>query len=364
MRHLFFVHGMGANPSGWSDSIANDLDELSLNYSWFKSNGPFTKFIHRHELRYDGVLEKYVYQWKQSGDALRAAAKDQKLKLPKTLALLSSATLPDDVKTTFWTTLIDPVLYRGFTEVRKQVRNLVMDQIVKVLTEAGGGAMPAASVLCHSQGTIVTHDVLATLGSDPTINRAFMPPAFRFESLFMLANVSRLGPADIDPYKSCVRPGSAPVIDKGYYCQRLYSFRHHWDPFTWWQTFEPRNWGSDYYESTLGHVHSANVHGFPHYLRHPDVHVPIFNRMVIDARLEHPVIDRKERLDAVARFPSIQPAACAAAIDALKTRCEGLRDAVRSPKNLDEVVDAGLAFFQAAREAERACASLGHNLPA
>lgn len=367
MKHLFLLHGMGSNPPGWSASVVQTLDELASNYNWFKSNGNFKDQVVIHELRYDDVLEQYVHDWRESADALREAGnrEQKKLRIPKTLMLLNTSVMPEDDKSVFWTTLIDPILYRGFTEARQNVRATVMNQIVNAINAADQGAMVEASVLCHSQGTIVGHDVLHLLGSQPVNgNNSFMPPQFSFDSVFMLANVSRLGPYDVDPYTSCVRPGTAPVMGAGNYCRRLYSFRHRWDPFTFWQTFAPTGWGDDFLcEPILTHVHSANVHGFTHYLSHPEVHVPIFNRLVSDPRLGRPVIDRKERRDAVAQFPSIQPTACALAIDTLKTRCEELIHAVQNPKDLDEIIPAGLGFYQAVRLAQQACPGLGSGQP-
>lgn len=357
---LFLVHGMGINPVGWSSKVVARLDRISNQYAWFREHGPFSRHVAIHEIHYDDVFERYVHGWQQSARELDKAARDQNLKLPRTIAALDGVILPLEVQNHFWTTLIDPILYRGFALARQEALARVMDQFAQAIVAQTGPV--DASVLCHSQGTILTHDALALLGSQPVNgNNAFtVAGGFRFENLFMLANVSRLGPYHLDPYTSCVRPASAPAGALGCYCRRLYSFAHEYDPFTLWQRFEPNGWGVDYHgDARLDHVHAANVHGFDHYLVHPAVHVPIFNRMVMDPALGRPVIDSRERLRT---FPPFRTETCGTAIEELKTTCRRLTDAQQRPRNLDQIGEAGLAFYRAVHSAATACRDLGWDL--
>jgi hypothetical protein len=362
MRLLFLVHGMGANPPGWSKPIQARLDELAARYTYFAGGKPFTQRLRIVEIGYDSVFSDLVEHWQDDLEEFRKLEKSEALKLPEVLRTLSQATLPEEVKSVFWTTLIDPVLYRGVSIVRDKVRALVQKQLLEALEpEMAKGPVPAC-VVCHSLGTIVTHDALDNLGSVPQSDghggqsRAFMPPAFTFDTLFSLANVSRLGPYDRDPYNTCVRPLSAGDAGGGVppYLKTMYSFHHRWDPFTLFQTFHRDDWGPDYVEpAPLEHVHSANVHGFLHYLDHPTVHVPILNKA-----LGTIAIPKRERDAKLLAYPPIQPAACGVAIQKLKDRAEQLAGSVKDSRNMNQVIQAGIWFYMAAREAANSCPEL------
>lgn len=360
MRVMFVVHGMGTYPPGWSAPVVKKLDAAAGTYSAFRGGPPFSARVKLVEITYDGVFTRLVDSWRASADELGAAAKNEGLALPDLLARLDSATLPADARNAFWTTFIDPVLYRGISTIRSEVRARVTEQLVTNLTELGKQEAVQASVLCHGLGTMVVHDTLAILGSRPLPggNDTFTSKKFRFENLFSLANASRLGPCDLDPYDSCVRPGSAPLSGNGgasNYLTRMYSFRHRWDPFAIVQPFDPTGWGSDYYggpDQTLSAIRAANVHDVLHYLDHPAVHVPIINR----AMGAFP-ISRQEMLDRIAQYPPYPPA-CADAVTALKGRLEELLHAIQNPRNLDAIATAGLAFYGAVRAAEATCADL------
>jgi len=362
MQLLFVVHGMGANPPGWSKAILAKLDEVASRYHAFNGGPPFSQRVTIVEISYDAVFSDLVETWQDDLGELRKLDKSEGLNMPDVLRTLSQTTLPPEAKSVFWTTLIDPVLYRGVSTIRDQVRALVQKQLIEAIEPIARTEPVKACIVCHSLGTIVMHDALAILGSTPLrkgeeTSRAFMPPAFRFDSLFSLANVSRLGPYDLDPYNTCVRPVGAPNAGDGTvlpYCDCMYSFRHRWDPFTLWQTFDRTDWGGAYLQpAPLEHVHSANVHGFRHYLDHPVVHVPILNRA-----LGVLAITKKEKEEKIASYPLIVPESCGAARQRLRERAEQLAAAVKNPRRLNEVIQAGIWFYMAVREAANACPEL------
>jgi hypothetical protein len=205
-------------------------------------------------------------------------------------------------------------------------------------------------------------DVLAQIGEGRRPEYVPFSAAKRSLDTFVtLANVSRLGlPSliDIDSRTTCVRPDTAPPWKSGRlnYLRRFINVRHEFDPFCLWQRFEPTSdWGNRYVNvEKVRHVHQANTHGYLHYLANPRVHVP-FYRAVLGAS----AISKSDELDAVDKFPDIRPAACSAAIDALRTALDALANApFFEARALDELMTKGIAVYRAAKDALEACPEL------
>src|SRR5581483_4898280 len=97
---------------------------------------------------------------------------------------LDDTTLPADVNNAFWSTTIDPILYRGTIvrdEIRTKVTRLIFDTINKVTAAANGQAIDV-SIIAHSLGTIVVHDVLQQVASGAAGgNDAFEASKFQFK---------------------------------------------------------------------------------------------------------------------------------------------------------------------------------------
>ena len=369
MRLLFVVHGMGSNPPGWEKPLVKHLDQLANRYLAFKNGRPLSEQVKIVPINYDQVFSDIVAGWNDAGSELKQALRDNKAKLPQIQQKISDVTMPQSTSSVFWSTLIDPILYRGISDVRRQVLSSVIAQVLRGLQGAGGGQAPEASVLCHSLGTIVMHDALTALGTEEQGGSdVFTSERFRFENLFSVANVSRLGPddPDFDPYDSCVRPVSAGATSKNVkpYLGQMFTFRHRWDPFTFLERFEPSHWGEDYFggkDQTLFHFRAANVHGLSHYMDHPAVHVPIINNA-----LGKFMITEKERLEAISKYAQF-PTACTDAVLTLKARLEEIEHLlgdVTDWKALDAALVAGLSFYEAARAAEGACHELVEQIPA
>ncbi len=170
-RLLIAVHGMGSHPPMWSYKIREKLDAVAKHYTAFQSGAaPFSSYFAFAEVRYDGVFDRYVGEWGAQADAFTAFQTDQAdrnkgMRMPKLMKWLSHSSLPADEKSMFWSTLVDPVLYRAFPIVRDEVRSSVMAQLVGHLTANMGGGALQASILSHSLGTAVVHYVLQLLGS-------------------------------------------------------------------------------------------------------------------------------------------------------------------------------------------------------
>lgn len=371
---LIAVHGMGSNPPQWSTRIRDKLDAVARRYAQFQAD---SAAFHTHftfaEVRYDGVFQRFVNEWDAQADAFKQFRDANQSLLPKgawskLFKWLTDTTLPDDEKNAFWSTLIDPVLYRAFPIVRDEVRANVMAQMVGHMTANMVDGAVQVSVLAHSLGTAVAHDVLQLLASGAAGgNGAFTAREWKFDHLFMLANVALLGPPGLIDLKPSdpgylVIPQSAVPIGSGpetHYCTRFYSFRHEWDPFIRWAPMDPErfgaDWGTDFRAPTpFMQIQSANVHGFTHYLDHPAVHIPIINAM-----MGFSAIGKKEERDAIAAYPLLGSPQCSALIDSLKELIDNFPDA---GADLPQIAIEGSRFFAEARRAAQACKGLGGNL--
>lgn len=361
---LFLVHGMGDHLPGWHTDLVDCLD---VAFSQYVGGAPFRERVIIEPITYDAVFDKAIEPWGRSRQSLDQWARDHGVKLDDSLTRLASGQLPHRTEGFVWETLLDPVLYRGSPVVRQNVCQTVIRQFIDAwdnnLTRHGAVDV---HVLCHSQGTIVMHDVLALIGEARLPELVPFSSAKRsIECLMTLANVSRLGPSsliDIDSRTSCVRPHTAPRWSAGQknYLRRFINVRHQLDPFCFWQRFAPQqSWGTRYcLIDDVSHVHQANTHGYKHYLAHPRVHIALFRALFGDQT----ITDLRED-EAIAHFDPIMPPDCAAAISTLEQKLIALRDASFDDNaGLDEWITKGIEFFDSVTEAVNACSSLVEGL--
>jgi hypothetical protein len=373
-RLLIMVHGMGSFQAQWSQELIDQLDTLAMQYPGLAGQPkPFSSAVKIAEVLYDPVLATYVDRIKRDADELNKFANDAGLALTGTTRLLALGTLPQTTTDFFWTTLIDPIFYRGIPLVRDDVRNKVEFQVAKIITQyladLPGGEQPSVSVLSHSLGTAVIHDVLQLLATQPIDgNSSLTSERFSLDSLFALADVSHLGPPgliDIDSYASAVRPAlGAPAPPGGFkpYLQRCYNFRHDFDPFCLWprQRFSPP-WTTPGYPAPpqIRHVHQINVHGFYHYLKNPVVHIPLFRRL-----LGPGVISPADEAAAIAKFPAIDPPACAAMVARLEQDLSSLTEPSPNPVEFfDDLFLTARDMLDAIRNAKVACPTMLSGIP-
>ena len=371
---LIAVHGIGAYAPQWSTRILDKLDSVARQYSAFQGEAPaFRENFVFEEVMYDSVFDRLVRTWREQADAFDAFRQAKGSLLPqgswsKLFDWLTDTTLPDDEKAVFWSTLLDAVLYRGFPIVRDEVRATAMAQMVRHMTDNMGEGAVNVSILAHSLGTAVTHDVLQLLASGGAGgNRAFEAREWKFDHLFMLADVAMLGPPGLIDMKPgdagyLVKPKSAVPVGSGpetYYCNRFHSFRHEFDPIVRWAPLDPArfnaDWGVDFRSpAPFTQIKAANVHGFTHYLDHPSVHVPIINAM-----MGFSAVDSQEERDAVAAYPPLGSPQCSAAVESLKRFVRGLPE---SGGDMSDIAINGSRFFVEARRAADACRAIGGSL--
>lgn len=310
---LFMIHGIGEQAAGWSTGPVAVLNEAAKQYGVFSGkDNPLQDQIECIEIRYDDIFDGLLDNFEALAnefDVVKSTGLPNPVKkLKKMMGDLDG--LPEKY-------LGDIVLYKGFSLVQRAVLLQVLSQMTKAITEIGiehNGTPIKYGVLAHSMGTAVAHDALhhlattqwiepdtllqdvsaansdlanglidkvrARVGSNP-----FSPGNFRFDSIFMVSNTSRLlHTTDKNPYESAVRPVSATNSEG--VCGTFYNIDHKLDPvskvkrFRVFDAWRPDNEGG--MDIEVDHFYQPNVHDLEHYLLHPYVHGTILGHLAPD----------------------------------------------------------------------------------
>lgn len=335
-RLLFLVHGMGhhrdAGDHRWHDEPVKVLRDAAERYG---VRDRFDEKVRIHHITYDGVFHDYLGDMGDSLDALRVAMEENATDGLELVRWLDDRDITDTERNFFWSHVVDVLLYRFFPQIAAEVRARVLEQFVAVVNEAKATPpQPRVAILAHSLGTAVTHDALAELASRPfNGSGAYMASqGWRLDHLFMVANVSRvLSRLGRGFYASHVRCETAPEVPDVAPCvSKYFNFRHRLDPIPAVKAFSPAGWGRFYRtDETLDHMVDWNVHGFEHYVRHPDVHVPILNEL-----LDFPVTEGRQR-EAVAELAQSPRPECFEVADRLRVQLRRVRDLVLSQPAVD-----------------------------
>lgn len=288
---LFFVHGMGVyvdkqgKPSNaWSQAAAKSFKAQYQKYAVAKRKSFDDTFEVVH-INYDLEFHKLVTRWaeesaKVTGAGIPAAAPAQKL-----VKWLNGA---NDQEKFAWTHFSDVVLYKFFALMRQRVKISVANQFHAALAPNHEGAVSSWSVIAHSLGTIITHDVLHAMDSTTT-NEAgisIMDPMVSSATVIaMLANVSKVMENDVDVYKSMVVPSS--MVQNQSACFQYVSCNNKFDPFVRPVPFKPSGpqWAlaesnQTFVDIPTENIHDTNVHSLDNYLVNPDVHITLIERML------------------------------------------------------------------------------------
>lgn len=304
---LFFVHGIGRHAAGWAREAGGPIDTLkkaALLYDCFHGLD-LEDELDMVEIRYDDIFDAHLDQWAALADQLKAAPAGG-TRFNRINDLL--ARVGDD-RNTFACFGGDVLLYTGFELIAKRVRlrvNAVIAEKVNSALEAARdqpGADPEFGIVAHSLGTTVAHDSLEQLadnawlpqdaasldalplsdGQKKRVNELmrqgaanpFAPPGFVWDCIMMVSNTSRLlCQSAMSPYQSCVKPGPGGVT------RNFINVDNRLDPVSKPMQFNmPGRWDGGV-QIVVDHIHSANIHGFDHYLQHPAVHGPLFRLLV------------------------------------------------------------------------------------
>lgn len=283
--YVFYIHGVGKQTAGsWGDGWETALITALRQYAPYDAQSP--EDIRKNVLRfvpigYDAVFEGYRKRWSDLAGAL--ADSDVLNAGPLKDALTWVKNDQDKgVKDAFWTFALDAVLWFGLPQARAAVIASVLDQIaagVKEMIKENGTA-DRAHWVAHSLGTSVLNDALISLRFAQHLHEgAFDPANFKWQSVSMVANTSRLLRAmksltpglsvdDFHPYRSLLQPGLPRSITRSYY-----NFHHRLDPICWPKRFDPIGFNSSYSDIETRHFREpTRVHDLAHYVDNPRVH--------------------------------------------------------------------------------------------
>lgn len=309
---IFFIHGMGQHGKDWSKDAQALLKEAYASYAEL-TDLPFEQHFQCVELIYDNVFEKYRERMKADAQQLAKLMGNEGL-APEVVANLINLNASLSKDTFFATHILDVLFYRFLSLAWEPVLNSLHRQILDTLTEAAKKGSVKWSVLAHSLGTAVAHDLLHRMfkPGNPSLGDAagrFPPHAALF-----VANVSRLLERETRVYESVVRPSVGRTTGVFNY---FLSASHKLDPFTKPKAFNPeydwldtdtRNLATPrYLQLEISEVLEANVHSLTHYLANPAIHIPFIRslhgaRSVIEAKSEQDAITAHQRkADDIAR---------------------------------------------------------------
>ena len=323
---LFFVHGMGSYVTGtgspsnaWGKEAAKSLKRHYDKYFIPRSRDFNERFEVVH-INYDTVFHQILKRWDEESAQILASTNLIAPEIDELIGWLNGVSTTDD--NFAWTHVSDVILYWFFPLVRQRVKAHVSTQFQATLAPNGDGAVESWSVIAHSLGTTVTHDVLHALDST-TPNEAgisildtMVPSA---SAVCMVANVSKIMESDIKVYdETLVVPASA--VKPATACFNYLSFNNVWDPFVTPERFDPSGipaWdvaevNETFVDVEIENIHQANVHSIHNYLENPAVHIPILERLcglgsILDT----------ERQQAFDEFENVPDDVVEAALDAL-----------------------------------------------
>ena len=287
---LFLVHGMGVyvDASGqptttWSEGVESLLREIYEGYPSLVT--PFDDIFEVVSINYDTVFHDLVTRWQTESQTIASAGIEAAEVAMRLTDWLDGGAMLDD--NFAWTHAGDVVMYRYFGLVRQRVKIRVANQIHDALLPNNNGAVTRWSVIAHSLGTAVAHDVLhalnATTPNDAGISilDAAVPKP---NVIAMLANVSKTLENDVDVYDSVVVP---PIA-----CNNYLSANNKFDPFVMEDLLIPKafkpsghsTWdaaiaNAKFKDVEIENIHEINTHSAANYLRNPAVHVPLLRTL-------------------------------------------------------------------------------------
>ncbi|MCP4451352.1 MAG: alpha/beta hydrolase [Planctomycetes bacterium] len=295
---LLLVHGMG-KPTG--EMFDQWKAALKKGYERYSRGERFEDRFDCVNIEYDTLFENRRMAWNNQIDAVVNSG-------------VAGVDLPsrDDLEgiseDNFLTThILDVLLYRFIPQIAEYVRAHVITQINDAIQRANSSSR--ISVIAHSLGTSVLLDAVNAMYQTPDENGNTLSPGdFRFQTIAMIANISRTLGTRWGGYDSLVRPGHDN--SDNYVTSTFLSTSHRWDPLVSLRRFAPvENWPDA--ETVAkervavvepGIITHVNVHGFTHYLENPLVNVPLF-RMLRHKRF----VSEQQRRDAVKAYHDANP---------------------------------------------------------
>jgi hypothetical protein len=287
-KHLILlVHGVGDTKPKWSESIATLLKAQYAKFSVSRIM-PFDDHFKIVEVNYNAKFDAQRTAWKTAGGKVAAELGDGGLSKGAVGTLTKWAQAPAEDQA-LYTHALDVLFYRLVGTVSEQVRASVQLQILTALNKLPANDVRRWSIIAHSLGTAVTHDVLHQMFSPnrPPEWGPLPPGVIRPSVVMMVANVSRLAENKefFGPNGDVFKSSTFPNIDvKKGSCDYYLNVRHDFDPIPKPKRFKPVDDWPDlatradkrYEHIAINAVDNPNVHDFAHYLRNPKTVVPLF----------------------------------------------------------------------------------------
>lgn len=286
MHRIFLVHGMGET-DGWHDAVEATLSER---FNGYEPPIPFNKCYKVEKIDYNSVFSEYLEEWKDQQKRFQLLSNADRLTRNELVQAVLGAAQTEITDSPIFTHLADVLLYTA-THKQDQVISLIQQTMEQKLADGD-----TYSIIAHSLGTRVMHDVLQSESTRPRVQQAFGKPI----CLLQIANVTRLAGLLIpgDAYHSQVYPSM--FTDKGA-CYFYVSVDHPLDPFTWPRPFRPpADWppGDENVAELFFNVSIQaqdivdwNTHGVENYLANPLTTKVFFNKTYPGPRLRDILID-------------------------------------------------------------------------
>jgi hypothetical protein len=291
---LIFVHGMGTyvDAAGkaddtWSKGAAAALQEQYDKYQFVRLK-PFDQRFELVHINYDTEIFKLVSRWATESQNITGSGIVNAAPVVKLVKWLNDAAKQDD--NFAWTHAACVILYRYFPLMRQRIKIHVANQLQKALAPNESGAVSTWSIVAHSLGTMVIHDVLHAMDAT-TPNEAgisildtMVPSA---QVVAMIANVSKVLETDVDVYDSLLVPQS--MVRNQSCCFSYLNCNNDLDPFVRPRPFAPPGdnaaWSlakanGTYRDIRIDNVEEINTHSLRNYLVNPAVHIPLLEHLV------------------------------------------------------------------------------------
>lgn len=314
---IFLLHGMGDTVPGWSAPVQELIRKKYQLYKVAKIRKFDSDFVFR-ELNYNHVFENHIEKWKNNSKAVTAALEASGIQsdLLDSLTGINSAAAKKEFASTH---ILDVILYRYMKGIKSQVISHLSAQLVGKLNESND--VPAYSIISHSLGTAVMHDVMQ---ANITTDEFPLGTAHGLPQLYMtLANVSRvLEDSDTNVYSSAVRPRLQDK-NKLYGCNKFVNVAHKLDPFTMVKTFKPGwkkgaskpldNLKFNAYQSiSISGLTGINPNDLEHYLENPHTHVALFRKLISERIIKKSELDAQlaehKKLTVAGQFDQVREA--------------------------------------------------------
>lgn len=272
---IFVVHGIGTHGVEFHKSAIQAL-KASRRSLCGTTDADFNKRFEIVQLRYDDILQNYIAAYNSRSEALSAIgvpghAPDM---VRNVVTLASSGVDDNNVWIHNWG---DVVLYL-MTELGFLIQEKLWNRIIRKLNQRG---LPSYTIIAHSLGTRVIHDILQRAFSDDTggAYRLFGKP----RALVQIANTVRLTSFDEGHLRQTSVYPSRDEQDGA--CYQYLNVWHPLDPIARIRQFQRSRYPvyaqatgfSDVETRVSDVIEIKEVHSLARYLEIPDVAAAVLN---------------------------------------------------------------------------------------